>query len=519
MKILTSGEMREIDRIAIEEVGIPGPVLMENAGRRIVDVLLIRFPRVERERVVVVAGRGNNGGDGLVVARHLRNGGANPVVLLLAAKEEVRGDAALNLAVAEKSGVDVRDASTDLCWKKVRPVLAEATVIVDAVFGTGLTKPAEGLFAAAIEDINKASGFKIAVDIPSGLSADTFKIIGPAVRADLTVTMAAPKIAHIFPPAEEFVGDLVCADIGMPPSLFENESLRLEMVERKAVSPFFRKRKRDAHKGTYGHVFLLSGSLGKTGAAVMAAKAAYRTGAGLVTVGTPAGCVPVIAKSMVELMTEPLAETEAKTLSREALPRIMSLLEGKSATVIGPGISTHPSTAELVRGLIPKLTIPAVIDADGLNNLAENPSLLKKASVPLVLTPHPGEFARLTGRTTQEVLEGRLEIVPRFAREHGLYLVLKGYRTLIAAPDGRVFVNPTGNPGMATGGSGDVLSGMIASFIGQEPDFLAAILAAIYLHGLSGDLAAARLSERALIAGDLIRFLPPAIKSLESGQY
>ncbi|MBM3293939.1 MAG: NAD(P)H-hydrate dehydratase [Candidatus Aminicenantes bacterium] len=518
MKILTSAEMREVDRIAIEEVGIPGPVLMENAGRGIVDVLLTRFPRVERERVVVVAGRGNNGGDGLVVARHLRNRGGNPVVLLLAAKEEVKGDAALNLAVAEKSGVDVRDASTDLCWKKVRPALAEATVIIDAIFGTGLTKPAEGLFAEAIGDINKASGFKIAVDIPSGLSSDTFKVIGPAVKADLTVTLAAPKVVHIFPPAQESVGDLVCADIGMPPSLFENESLRLEMVEKKDVSPFFRKRKRDAHKGSYGHVFILSGSLGKTGAAVMVAKAAYRTGAGLVTVGTPAGCVPIIAKSMVELMTEPLTETKEKTLSAEALPRIMGLLEGKYAAVIGPGISTHPSTADLVRSLIPRLKIPAVIDADGLNDLAEDPSLLKKASAPLVLTPHPGEFARLTGRTTQEVLDGRLELVPRFAREHALYLVLKGYRTLIAAPDGRVFVNPTGNPGMATGGSGDVLSGMIASFIGQEPDFLGAILAAVYLHGLSGDLAAARLSERALIAGDIIRFLPPAIKSLESGQ-
>ncbi|MBM3310739.1 MAG: NAD(P)H-hydrate dehydratase [Candidatus Aminicenantes bacterium] len=516
MKILTSAEMRDIDRTAIEEVGIPGPVLMENAGIRVVDLLLARFPKADRERVVVVAGRGNNGGDGFVVARHLRNRRGKPTVLLLAPKDEVKGDAALNLAVAEKSGVDVVDASTELCWKKARPTLAQATVIVDAIFGTGLTKPAEGLFATAIDDINRAGGFKIAVDIPSGLSSDTFRLVGPAVKADLTVALAAPKIGHVFPPAADFVGELVCVDIGIPPALFENDKLRVELVERRRVVPFFRKRRRDAHKGSYGHVLILSGSWGKTGAAVMAARAAFRSGAGLVTTGTPAGCVPLIAKSTVELMTEPLAETGAKTLSSDALPRVLDLLKGKNAVVVGPGISTHPSTAELVRSLVQRLKIPAVIDADGLNVLAGHLNLLKKAGGQVVLTPHPGEFARLTGRTVEEVLETRLDLAPRFAREHGLILVLKGYRTLVAAPDGRLFVNPTGNPGMATGGSGDVLSGIVASFIGQEKDVLEATLAAVYLHGLSGDLAAARLSERAVIAGDLIRFLPPAVKSLEA---
>jgi len=516
MKILTSAEMRDIDRVAIEEVGIPGPVLMENAGVRIVDVLLSRFPRVDRERVVVVAGRGNNGGDGLVVARHLQNRGGKPKVLLLAPKDDVKGDAALNLTIAEKSGVEVVDASTELCWKKARPSLSRATVIVDAIFGTGLTKPAEGLFAAAINDLNQAAGFKVAVDIPSGLSSDTFRLIGPAVKADLTVALAAPKIGHVFPPAADFVGDLVCADIGIPPFLFQGHKLKLELVERPRVAPFFRTRKRDGHKGSYGHVFILSGSWGKTGAAVMAARAAYRSGAGLVTVGTPAGCVPVIAKSTVELMTEPLAETETKSLSSAALPRVLELLKGKNVVVVGPGISTHPSTAELVRSLIPRLKVPAVIDADGVNVLAGHLDVLKKAGVQVVLTPHPGEFARLTGRTVEEVLETRLDLAPRFAREHGLILVLKGYRTLVAAPDGRLFVNTTGKPGMATGGSGDVLSGIVASFIGQEKDVLEATLAAVYLHGLSGDLAAARLSERAVVAGDLIRFLPPAVKSLES---
>jgi len=517
MKILTAGEMREIDRIAIDEIGIPGPVLMENAGIRITEEILRKFPKIQDENVVVVAGKGNNGGDGFVVARHLHNRGARPTVLLLAAKEDLKGDAALNLAIAEKSGVEVVDASTDLCWKKRRMTLFHASVIIDAIFGTGLMKPAEGLFAAAIQDINKAAGYKVAVDIPSGLSSDTFRLIGPAVKADLTVALAAPKIGHVFPPAEEYVGELVRADIGIPPALFESENLKLEMVERAAIVPCFAKRARDAHKGSYGHLLVLSGSLGKTGAAVMAAKAAYRTGAGLVTVGAPVSCVPVIARSMVELMTEPLAETEAGTASSAALPRVLELIKGKDAIVLGPGLSTHPSTAELVLSLIPKLKVPAVIDADGLNILAGHLDVLKAAAAPLVLTPHPGEFARLTGRSIQDVLDGRLDLAPRFARDNGVFLVLKGYRTLVATPQGRVYVNPTGNPGMATGGSGDVLCGMLGTFIMQEKDLLGAILAAVYLHGLAGDIGAGKLSERALLAGDLIRSLPEAIKSIESG--
>jgi NAD(P)H-hydrate epimerase len=516
MKILTSGEMKEIDRIAIEEVGIPGPVLMENAGIRIVEAILRRFPKIEDENVVVVAGKGNNGGDGFVVARHLHNRGARPKVLLLAPRDEVGGDAALNLKIAERVGVEIVEVRSPEEWKKHRLALAHASLVVDAIFGTGLAKPAQGLYAAAIEDINKAQGFKVAVDIPSGLSSDTFNLIGPAVKADLTVTLAAPKIAHVFPPAEEYVGELISADISVPPALFERESLKLEMVEPKTLAPFFTKRKRDAHKGTYGHLLILSGSLGKTGAAVMAAKAAYRTGAGLVTVGTPASCLPVIARSMVELMTEPLAETEAKTLSEGARSRVLELLKGKNAVLIGPGISAHPSTGGLVRSIIPKLKVPTVIDADGLNVLAGNLNILKSAGGPLVLTPHPGEFARLLGKTTQDVLDDRLDLAPRFACEWGVYLVLKSYRTLVATPEGRVYVNPTGNPGMATGGSGDVLSGILVSFIMQEKDILGAILAAVYVHGLSGDLAAAKLTERALLAGDLIRFLPPAIRTLEA---
>ncbi|MGZ5488799.1 MAG: NAD(P)H-hydrate dehydratase, partial [Candidatus Aminicenantales bacterium] len=356
--------------------------------------------------------------------------------------------------------------------------------------------------------------YKVAVDIPSGLSADTFEIIGPSVKADLTVTLAAPKVAHIFPPALDRVGELVIAPIGIPPELFENPDLKLELVEEPAVRPYFAKRKRDTHKGSYGHLLIFAGSLGKSGASALAGRAALRMGAGLVTVATAAGVLPSIARSMAELMTEPLAETPEKTIAAAALPRALALLKGKNAVLIGPGLSTNASTAEFVLGLLPKIKVPCVIDADGLNIIASRLDVLADLEAPAVLTPHPGEFARLVGRTNDEVVRHRLELAPEFAAKHDVVVVLKGYRTLIAAPDGRVFVNPTGNPGMATGGTGDVLGGMIASQIAQKNDLLGAVLSAVYAHGLAGDVAADRLSEKSLVAGDLIRYLPPALKGL-----
>jgi NAD(P)H-hydrate epimerase len=514
MKILTSREMRGIDRTAIEELGIPGPVLMENAGLRVVRALRARCEDIAGERIVVIAGKGNNGGDGFVVARHLANSGARPEVVLLAAKDEVKGDAAVNLAVILKMGLPVTEARTEAEWKKARAAVFRASVVVDAILGTGLDKPLEGLYAAAVEDINKSPAFLVAVDVPSGLSSDTFETIGPSVKADLTVALAAPKIAHIFPPAADRVGELVVAPIGIPPALFEDPALKLELVEEATVRPFFRKRKRDTHKGTFGHLLIVAGSVGKSGAAALAGRAALRTGAGLVTVATAAGVLPSIARTMAELMTEPLAETPERTIAAAALPRAVALLKGKNAVLVGPGLSTNASTAEFVLGLLPRIKTPCVIDADGLNIVSGKLDVLGRMAGPVVLTPHPGEFARLTGLANEEVVRRRLTLVPEFAAKHGVTVVLKGYRTLIAVPDGRVFVNPTGNPGMATGGTGDVLGGMIASELVQEKDALGAVLSAVYAHGLAGDIAAERLSEKALVAGDIIRYLPAALKAL-----
>ncbi len=514
MKILTAAQMRRMDSHAIEGLGIIGPVLMENAGLGIVRAILERFPEIQAENVVIVAGKGNNGGDGFVAARHLFNRGARPLILLIGAKKDVKGDAALNLTMADRMGIEIREITSPELWVKSRRKLKEATLLVDAVFGTGLTKPAGGLFAKVIEDINRSPAFCAAVDIPSGLSSDTFEPIGPCVRADLTVTMAAPKVAHMFMPSEELCGELAVADISMPPFMFEDPDLKLEMVEERDIAPCFKKRRRDSHKGTFGHLLIVAGSRGKTGAAGMAAKAALKTGAGLVTVATPKSCLPLVARSMAELMTEPLPETEEGTPAASASEHIRKLLKGKDALMMGPGISAHPETAEMMLDMLPEIKVPAVIDADGLNIIAERPEVLKSLTQPAVLTPHPGEFARLCGESTRNVVREKLSLVPEFAREFNVYLVLKGHRTLTACPDGRIFVNPTGNPGMATGGSGDVLSGMLGSMIMQGPDFLKSVLAAVYVHGLSGDLAAERYGERGLVAGNIITLLPAAVKEI-----
>jgi NAD(P)H-hydrate epimerase len=514
MKVLTSKQMQGVDKKAIEKLGIIGPILMENAGIQITNEILKKFPRIQDERVVIVAGKGNNGGDGFVVARHLYNRGCSPIVLLLASIKELKGDAALNAGIARRIGTNIKEITSSRRWGANKRDLTKATVVVDAIFGTGLTSPARGLHAAVIQDINKCKAFKVAVDIPSGLSSDTFAIIGPCVKADLTVSLAAAKVAHVFPPAEDFVGDLRIGDISVPPHLFDDEKFKLEMVEKGRIRPYFERRKKATHKGTYGHLLMLSGSVGKTGAAVMAGKAALKMGAGLVTAAVPKSCLPIVARSMMELMTEPLPETDKGTLSAEALPEILRLLEEKDALMLGPGISTHASTKELVLSLLPELKVPVVLDADALNILASKPSALKSLSKPAVVTPHPGEFARMLKLSTKEVLDRRLELVPRFAKEFGVYVVLKGYRTLTSTPEGKTFINPTGNPGMATAGSGDVLSGMIASMIIQEKNLLDAILAAVYVHGASGDIGAARLGEKSLTAGNMITYLPAAIKSL-----
>ncbi|MBD3415024.1 MAG: NAD(P)H-hydrate dehydratase [Candidatus Aminicenantes bacterium] len=514
MKVLNSSQMRQVDEKAIQKIGIIGPILMENAGSEIAREMMKHIPGIIQKKVCVVCGKGNNGGDGFVVARHLFNKGCSPVIVLCAQKKDLKGDAELNCRIADNMKIPIYEVTDEKEWTQIRSKVWDSEVIVDALFGTGLSDPVRGRYVQIIEDINASGSTIVAVDIPSGLSSDTFQIIGPCIKADLTVTMAAPKIPHVFPPAEEYVGEWMVADISTPSFLFQDKSINMELVEKQDLFSFFQKRENDTHKGTYGHLFILAGSLGKTGAASMAGRAALEMGAGLVTVGTPKSCLPIVARSMMELMTEPLEETPEWTLSKKSIKKIQTLLEGKDAVLIGPGISTHESTSKLIKSLLPELKIPALLDADALNIVSTDPEILKSMPQTVVVTPHPGEFARMMDVSTQKVVENKLELASEFAQEYGVYVVLKGYRTITATPEGMIFINSTGNPGMATGGAGDVLSGMIASLIMQGQDLCKAVLASVFVHGLSGDLAVKKRGEKSLVAGDLIEFLPQAVLTM-----
>lgn len=525
MKIVSAREMQLLDRQTIEEYEISGLILMENAGLGVVRELIRRYGPPEGRRITVIAGRGNNGGDGLVIARHLHQRGARVGVLLLGRKEQVKGDAKTNLRIFEKIGGAVQELPEAISGKQktqaLREKLAESDVLIDAVFGTGLSgtrlnQPAN-VAGQLISLMNESGRPVVAVDIPSGVSADTGEVMGAAVKADLTVSFALPKRGHYLYPGAGLCGTLRVVDIGVPHVLIRKAPAAVRLLTLEKVREDLPARPPDAHKGTYGHVLLIAGSVGKTGAACMAALSALRAGAGLATLAAPASLNPVLEQKLTEVMTAPLPETPQQSLSVKAEKEVLELAQGKSAVILGPGLSTHPETQELVRRLLQNLQSTIVLDADGINALANHTDLLRQSRAKIILTPHPGEMARLLGVKSQNVQQDRLELSGRFAREHGLWLVLKGAHTVLAEPDGALWVNPTGNEGMASGGTGDVLSGLLGGLTAQGIAPGRAIRAGAYLHGLAGDLAAARKGAMSLIATDLVDCLPEAIEKVLHG--
>lgn len=506
--------MREVDRLTSERYGIPGLLLMENAAVSTVEAVEKKFGSVSGKRAVIFCGKGNNGGDGAAIARQLWMRGCRVDLLLLGRIDDAQGDARINFEIAR--ALSESDSLRLIEIESLEQLRQTANAssfdfVFDAIFGTGLTRSASGIFEEAINLIN-ALGQKtpvIAVDIPSGLSSDSFELPGPAVLAHLTVTFTAPKPANVLPPASDLSGELVIAPIGSPDELIISSGSLLSLVEREMVARWLDSSKLSAHanKGDAGKVLIIAGSRGKTGAASLAGDAALRAGAGLVTIATPESSLPVVASLCIaECMTEPLDETPTGSISRMAAPRAIELAEARDVAAIGPGLgSLDEMTRHFVREFVTSRPRPTVVDADALNSLAPWDSSIKgNAEFPLILTPHPGEMARLTEKTVEETLRNRVEIAREFASTHNLILVLKGSRSLIAAPDGEVYINPTGNPGMATGGTGDVLTGMIAGLMAQKPtDPLGATIAAVYLHGLAGDIAASRTSTRAMIASDI----------------
>jgi hydroxyethylthiazole kinase-like uncharacterized protein yjeF len=520
MKILTAVESREVDRLTTERHGIPSLMLMENAGKSVVAYIKQRFAKLGRRRIVVLCGKGNNGGDGFVVARHLLEMGARSTVYLFADPGEVGGDAAVNLKRWQDAGRELRIVRNENEWQAAKTSISLADIIVDALLGTGLRGPVEGLLREVIEDVNrrKPEVAVVAVDIPSGLSADSGEAQGAAILANFTVTFTAPKIGFFLGSAAQQVGQLIVRDIGSPYELIgEVGKSHLRWLEPREMTQFLIPRSSEGHKGDYGHALIVAGSVGKSGAAVLSSWAALRVGAGLVTVATPEPVLPIVASHTPEIMTEPLPATETGSISLRSLEyqRFENLLKGKRALAIGPGLSTHGETMQLVRTVLGKQPpVPVILDADGLNAFDGHEQDLRGSNGMIALTPHPGEMARLLGTTTSDVQSRRLELALKAAADWDAYVILKGHQTIVAAANGQAWINSTGNPGMGTGGTGDVLTGMLAGLTAEygTKTWWWTLGFGVYLHGLAGDLAAADVGQAPLMASDLIRAIPDAFQ-------
>jgi hydroxyethylthiazole kinase-like uncharacterized protein yjeF len=507
MRVLNAAQMREADRVTIEEIGIPSLVLMECAGRQVVSAIQQSFDDLPFLRVAILCGTGNNGGDGLVVARTLLQAGYEASVFLIGTVAEVRGDARVNLEILGRLGQTVVEVTNEQDWDLHFSDIATCDLVVDAMFGTGLSRPLSGLFETIVKDLNGSVLPVVAVDVPTGLSADTSDIIGEAVEAELTVTFAAPKTPHMLPPGETLCGEVVIADIGIPHEVVDGlDGPRLEVITNGEVLVRLEPRDPDTHKGDYGRVVIAAGSPGKTGASYLTAMGALRSGAGLVTIATPASVLPIVAAMAPEYMTLGLQEADGVLDGEHALEQVLGLQADVIAA--GPGLGTGPAQQTLVFGLLARSGVTLVLDADALNICAGDPDRLRgRDGLEIVITPHPGEMARLTKQSIEAVQRDRVEVARQFATSHNVYVVLKGHRTLVAAPDGRVAINRTGNPGMATGGVGDVLTGVVAAWVAQLLDPEAACRAGVYLHGRAGDLASAELGQPALTATDIVRNL------------
>jgi ADP-dependent NAD(P)H-hydrate dehydratase / NAD(P)H-hydrate epimerase len=522
MRVLNSAQMREADRRTIEEIGISSLVLMENAGRQVVAAMEAMYTDLSDRQVAVLCGRGNNGGDGFVVARTLLQRGVDVSVFLIGNVSEVRGDARINMEILSRLGLTTVEIADSQAWELHFSEVTDCTLIVDAIFGTGLNAPLSGLIESVVADVNASGIAVVAIDLPSGLSADSAEPFGDSIEAGLTVTLAAPKLPLVLPPAETRAGDIVIADIGIPSDILDTvDGPRVELLTRASMRELITPRTPDSHKGDYGRVLIIAGSRGKTGAAHLAAVGALRSGAGLVTVATPSSCQAVVAAMGPEYMTEALDEAagdpeeprEDMGLDPDNVDGVLEI--AGDVIAIGPGLGQSPSTREFIRTLVDRATMPLVVDADGLNAFVDAPEKLAgREGRDVIITPHPGEMARLVGMSPDEVQASRLEIARNFAVAHHVYVVLKGHRTLVATPDAKIFINPTGNPGMATGGTGDVLTGMIAAWLAQLLDAEAACKLAVYLHGMAGDLAEADEGEVAMTSADVAGHIGDAILEL-----
>jgi NAD(P)H-hydrate epimerase len=514
MKVLTAAQMQAVDRQTIDEIGIPGVVLMENAGRGVADEIVQRFASEETPHALIMAGKGNNGGDGYVIARHLMDRGWAVQVMVLAERDSIKGDAEIHLVALENCNGRVTFVADSDALMESLVNSSDLTVLVDALFGTGLTKPLQGVSLKAVEWLNQQQSPVVAVDVPSGIDASTGKVMGTAVNATLTVTFAFPKVGLVSYPGAGLVGELIVTNIGIPTTVSEQVSTDCLLVGADEARRLLPVRNRDGHKGTFGHLLVVAGSTGKCGAAVMAAESGLRTGAGLVTLACPQSVQPGIASRLTEVMTAPLSDFRGEA-NLNALGHLLSLTEGKQALAVGPGVGLSKETGDLIRHLLQDSELPIVVDADGLTALCGHLDTIEgQPERQMVLTPHPGEMSRLTGLSVVEIQADRFNVARNFARQNGVVLVLKGARTLIASPDGRICVNTTGHAGLASGGMGDVLTGLIGSFMAQGLTAFDAATLGVYLHGFAADRLQTQFGDAGLLATDVMREIPAARQAL-----
>lgn len=514
MKVVTADAMRGIDRVTIDEYGVSSAALMERAGLAVAEKIRDIF---EKRKVIVLSGGGNNGGDGIVAARNLFNWGWNVKVFLLAPENKLSPDCRAQYKTAKKMKLPI-ESRTGINRQDLHSAL-----VVDAIFGTGINSPVRPPISDIIFFLNRSEASVLSVDLPSGISSDNGRIMGEAVRADYTVTFGLPKVGHLLHPGAEYTGKLCIEDIGFPGGLLTDESLYIETIEKTDAALLVPARPEDSHKGDYGRVLIVAGSRGRTGAALMAAKACLRAGAGLVTIGVPETLANVYQSRVMEEMVLPLPDNGNGSLSVEAAKEILGFISrGADVLAIGPGIGISSDITKIMRELIAKSTAPMVIDADGINSIHGDAGIFRKAKSPVILTPHAGEMTRLMKRDDQDgsaesaaIEADRVAISLSYSKKTGTYLVLKGAPTVIAEPGGKVFINTTGNPGMATAGAGDVLTGMVAAFLGQQANPLDASVLGTYLHGLAGDIAASQKGMHSMIATDIIEHLPNAFAALK----
>lgn len=519
MYLVCAEKMRQMDMATIQSFGIPGRVLMENAGRGATQWLLERFPDALSMRIAVMAGRGNNGGDGFVMGRYLAGKGADVTVYLLANEDRVSGDAAANLALLHSVGVPVVSVPDEESFAKNKVSISHRQLIIDAILGTGLRSDVKGLYEKAIRFINSLGRPVFSVDIPSGVDSDTGQPRGVCVKAAATATFGFAKVGHVLFPGASFTGDLRIIDIGIPDFIANEVAPKSRLLTQSMVSGYIRPRQPDMHKGRAGHLLVVGCSQGKTGAGVMASVAAMRTGAGLVTLAVPAGVNGSVESMAPEVMTLPAGKPGSTRFDETAEEHVLANLEGKKAVAIGPGMGTGPAAGKLLRTVIENSRIPVIIDADGLNCLARDHELASRLNDRIVLTPHPGEMSRLCKMAVDRIQADRAGCAKNFATEHKAHLVLKGAGTVVAHPDGSVFINRTGNPGMASGGMGDVLTGVIAGLVCQGYPCDIACRLGVFLHGRAADIVGMKKGEVGILASEVAAALPEAISTLSGNNH